>query len=110
FMTFYQKYEEFRKLKVVPPADKSSSFIDNDPQADPLASGVVMTRSATTGSVSALEQLMPGKVAVVNMPVGTAGGGWAQSTIFLSVSANSKNKDEAKKFVKWFIENKEAGE
>ncbi|WP_141501227.1 ABC transporter substrate-binding protein [Paenibacillus luteus] len=109
FMTFYQTYEEFRKAKIVPPAEKAASFLENDPQADPMASGVVMTRGATTGSVSALEQLMPGKVGVVNMQVGPAGGGWAQSTIFLSISANSKNKDEAKKFVRWFIADQEAG-
>lgn len=110
FMTFYQTYEEFRKAKIVPPAEKAAAFLENDPQADPMASGVVMTRGATTGSVSALEQLMPGKVGVVNLPVGPAGGGWAQSTIFLSVSGNSKNKEEAKKFVKWFITDKEAGQ
>lgn len=109
FMTFYKTYEEFRKAKIVPPAEKAAAFLENDPQADPMASGVVMTRGATTGSVSALEQLMPGKVGVVNMPTGPSGGGWAQSTIFLSVSANSKNKDEAKNFVKWFITDKEAG-
>ncbi|WP_138751235.1 ABC transporter substrate-binding protein [Paenibacillus sinopodophylli] len=109
FMAFYQTYEEFRKAKIVPPAEKAAAFLENDPQADPMASGVVMTRGATTGSVSALEQLMPGNVGVVNMPVGPAGGGWAQSTIFLSVSANSKNKAEAKKFLRWFITDKEAG-
>lgn len=109
FMEFYGTYDEFRKNGIVPPADKSAAFLENDPQADPMASGTVMTRGATTGSVSALEQLMPGKVGVVNMPTGPAGGGWAQSTIFLSVSANSKNMDEAKKFVKWFITDPEAG-
>ncbi|MFD1953855.1 ABC transporter substrate-binding protein [Paenibacillus thailandensis] len=109
FMKFYGIYEEFRKEGIVPPAEKAAAFLENDPQADPMASGTVMTRGATTGSVSALEQLMPGKVGVVNMPTGPAGGGWAQSTIFLSVSANSKNKEEAKKFVKWFITDKEAG-
>jgi pectin-derived oligosaccharide transport system substrate-binding protein len=109
FMTFYKTYEEFRKAKIVPPAEKAAAFLENDPQADPMASGVVMTRGATTGSVSALEQLMPGKVGVVNMPIGPSGGGWAQSTIFLSVSANSKHKDEAKRFLKWFITDKEAG-
>lgn len=110
FMKFYQTYEQFRKDKIVPPAEQSAAFLENDPQADPMASGVVMTRGATTGSVSALEQLMPGKVGVVNMPTGPAGGGWAQSTIFLSVSTNSKNKEEAKKFVKWFITDESAGD
>ncbi|MBO7747641.1 extracellular solute-binding protein [Paenibacillus sp. MWE-103] len=110
FMKFYETYADFRKDKIVPPAEKAAAFLENDPQADPMASGVVMTRGATTGSVSALEQLMPGKVGVVNMPTGPSGGGWAQSTIFLSVSANSKHKDDAKRFVRWFITDKDAGQ
>jgi multiple sugar transport system substrate-binding protein len=109
FMKYHTTLDELRKEKVVPPADQVLAFKENDPTADPMASGVVMTRGATTGSVGALEQLMPGKVDVVNIPVGPSGGGWAQSTIFLAVSADSKNKEEAKKFVKWFITDKEAG-
>lgn len=110
FVKYHSTLAELRKEKVVPPADQVLAFKENDPTADPMASGVVMTRGATTGSVAALEQLMPGKVDVVNIPVGPNGGGWAQSTIFLSVSADSKNKEEAKKFVKWFITDKEAGQ
>lgn len=110
FMKFYGIHAEFRKNKIVPPADMVSSFKENDPQADPMASGKVMTRSASVGSVGALEMLMPGKVDVVNMPVGPEGGGWAQPTIFLSVSTDSKHKDAAKAFIKWFVTDKEAGE
>ncbi|QKS45104.1 sugar ABC transporter substrate-binding protein [Paenibacillus cellulosilyticus] len=110
FMKFYGIYAEFREKKIVPPADMVSSFKENDPQADPMASGKVMTRGATVGSVGALEQLMPGKVDVVNIPVGPEGGGWAQPTIFLSVSTDSKHKDEAKAFIKWFVTDKQAGE
>ncbi|WP_233530915.1 ABC transporter substrate-binding protein [Paenibacillus alkalitolerans] len=110
FMKFFNTYAEFRKEGIVPPAEQAAAFVENDPQADPMASGVVMTRGGTTGSVSVLETLMPGKVDVVNVPTGPAGGGWAQSTIFLSVSANSKYKQEAKEFVRWFITDKEAGQ
>lgn len=110
FMKYQNTFAELRKVKAVPPADQQVAFLENDPTADPMASGVVMTRGATTGSVSALEQLMPGKVDVVNIPTGPEGSGWAQSTIFLSVSANSKNLDQAKAFVKWFITDKEAGD
>lgn len=109
FVKFHTELSKLRQEKVLPPPDMSLAFLENDPQADPMASGKVMTRGATVGSVSALEQLMPGKVAVVNVPNGPSGGGWAQSTIFLGVSANSKHKDEAKKFVKWFITDPEAG-
>jgi multiple sugar transport system substrate-binding protein len=74
-----------------------------------MASGKVMTRGATTASVSALEALMPGEVGVVSMPNGPSGGGWAQSTIFLSSAANSSKLTEAKAFMKWFISDLEAG-
>lgn len=109
FDEYHNKLAQLRADKVVPPADVVLAFLENDPQADPMASGKVMTRGATTGSVAALEQLMPGQLDVVNLPVGVAGGGWAQSTIFLSVSANSTNKEQAKEFLKWFITDQEAG-
>ena len=109
FMAYHNELSALRAEKVIPPADVTLAFLENDPQADPMASGKVMTRGATVGSVSALEQLMPGKVDVVNVPVGPSGGGWAQSTIFLGVSNDSKNIEEAKKFVKWFITDTEAG-
>lgn len=110
FLKFFNTYAEFRKEKIVPPAEQAAAFLENDPQADPMASGVLMTIGKTTGSVSVLETLMPGKVDVVNSPTGPDGGGWAQSTIFLSVSSNSKHKQEAKDFVRWFITDKEAGQ
>ncbi|TBL70414.1 ABC transporter substrate-binding protein [Paenibacillus thalictri] len=106
---FQQTYDQFRKNNTVPPAQVQSGFKENDPKSDPLGSGTVMTRTATVGSVSVLEGLLPGKVAVVNNPTGPSGGGWAQATIFLSVSSSTKYKAEAKKFVKWFITDKEAG-
>lgn len=106
---FQNKFQQFRKDGTVPPPDMSKSFVENDPKGDPMASGVVMTRGATVASVGVLDALMPGKVEVVNMPVGPSGGGWAQSTIYLSVSSTSKNKKEAKEFIRWFISDKEAG-
>lgn len=106
---FQGMYEQFRKDNIVPPAQVQTAFKENDPKADPMGSATVMTRTATVGSVSVLEGMLPGKVAVVNNPLGPSGGGWAQATIFLSVSSTSKNKDEAKKFARWFITDKEAG-
>ncbi len=109
FMEFHQTFADMREQGIVPPPEKTLSFLENDPTADPMASGTVMTRGATTGSVSALETMMPGQVAVINLPVGEEGGGWAQSTIFLSVSADTPNMEESKEFVKWFITDMEAG-
>jgi multiple sugar transport system substrate-binding protein len=109
FVKYHSTLADLRNEGSIPPPDQVLAFLENDPTADPMASGVVMTRGATTGSVSALDQLMPGKIDVVNIPTGSAGGGWAQSTIFLSVSADSKNLEQSKAFVRWFIADQEAG-
>lgn len=109
FMKFYNEHEALREEGALPPADMQAAFLENDAQADPVASGKIMMIGKSVGSVSALELLLPGQIDVVNVPVGSAGGGWAQSTIFLSVSTDSKNKEEAKNFVKWFITDPEAG-
>ncbi|QYR22871.1 hypothetical protein KZ483_08050 [Paenibacillus sp. sptzw28] len=68
-----------------------------------------MLKEATVGSASAVEALLPGQLVVSSNPIGAAGGGWAQSTIFFSISEKSANKEQAKQFIKWFISNKEAG-
>jgi len=102
-------FAQFRKDGTVPPPDVTKAFVDNDPKGDSMASGTVMTKGVTVASVAVMEQLMPGKVGLTTMPVGPAGGGWAQSTLFLSVSSTSKYKKEAKEFIRWFITDKEAG-
>lgn len=102
-------YQDLRDGNVVPPPD--IGHLENDPIADPMASGDVIVVGKTVGSVSALEQMMPGQVVAISSPVGPTGigSGWAQSTIFMSVAENSRHKDEAKTFVRWFISDLDAG-
>lgn len=102
-------YQSFRDNNVVPPPD--IGHLENDPIADPMASGDVIVVSKTVGSVSALEQMMPGQVVAISSPVGPTGigSGWAQSTIFMSVAENSRHQPEAKTFVRWFISDVDAG-
>lgn len=109
FFEYHTILSDLRRNNVVPPADVTLTFLENDPQADALASGKVLTRGATVGSVATLEQLMPGKVDVVNVPIGPSGGGWAQPTIFLGVYADSNVAAHARQFVHWFITDREAG-
>lgn len=106
---FQNIYAGFRKEGIVPSADLQMSFKENDPKLDSMASGKVLLRGATVGSATAIQALVPGKLVVNSNPIGSKGGGWAQSTIFLSVGANSANKEQAKQFIKWFISNQEAG-
>ncbi|MBY9078245.1 extracellular solute-binding protein [Paenibacillus sp. HN-1] len=106
---FNETYADFRKEGIVPDAQTMFSFVENDPTNDPLTSGAIMTRGVPVGAVSALDGLMPGQLDTVNNPVGPAGGGWAQSTIYLTVSSKSEHKEQAKTFLKWFINDSEAG-
>ncbi len=108
---FNNMYAGFQKDGIVPPADLQLTFKENDPQTDSFGTGRVMLRGASVGSATAIESLLPGgRIGVNSYPIGEAGGGWAQATIFFSISAESKNAAQAKEFVKWFISNPEAGE
>src|SRR5690606_14410216 len=49
FVKYHSTLADLRKEGVVPPPDQVLAFLENDPTADPMASGVVMTRGATTG-------------------------------------------------------------
>lgn len=108
---FNEIYADFQKQGIVPPADLQLYSKENDPQTDSFATGHVILRGSSVGSASAVEALLPegGEIAVNSYPVGEAGGGWAQSTIFFSVSSKSNNIDQAKQFLKWFISDQEAG-
>jgi multiple sugar transport system substrate-binding protein len=109
WMDFQLRYDRYRKAGIVPPAELTVSFKEGDPQSDPIATGAVLVTVATVASAGVVENLMPGKIGVVNDPTALEGGGWSQPTLFFSVSENSKNKAEALKFAKWFIEDPEAG-
>jgi multiple sugar transport system substrate-binding protein len=108
WLKFQKMHEQWRADGSLPPAEATTAYKENDPKGDAMVSGV-MARDVTVGSVAVQETMNPGKIAVVNNPVGPSGGGWAQSTIFLSLSADTKNAAEGKKFIQWFISDQEAG-
>lgn len=109
WIDFHNKYLAYVKDNVLAPVEVQLDFEENDPARDPVGSGKVMLRRCVLGGLSALEDLMPGNIGVVNMPLGSAGGGWAQATIFFSSAATSKNLDQAKAFMKWFVSSQDAG-
>lgn len=111
WLEFNNIYADFQKQGIIPSADMQLASKENDPQTDTFATGRVILRGSSVGSASTVESLVPqgGEIAVNSYPLGSAGGGWAQSTIFFSVNADSKNIEQAKAFLKWFISDKEAG-
>ncbi len=111
WLSMMERMDKYRKEGKVPPVVETLSFVENDVQHDPMASGKVMLSFRTVGSVGALASLMPNaELGIVNCPTGSNGGGWAQPTIFFCVGANSPHIKEAMEFERWFVTDTAAGE
>lgn len=101
--------EEFRNAGIIPPADIAVSDVDLDPKQDLMLTGKIIFKAAHAAQASSWDSLKPGSIGVYAMPKDKQGGGWLKATFFFSVSQDSQNKEEAKKFIDWFINNPEAG-
>ncbi len=103
-------FDDFRKQGIVPPADIAVSDKELDPKLDLMVTGKVIFRAAHAAQASSWDSLKPGSIGVAAIPKGQQGGGWLKSTFFFGVSQDSKNKEEAKKFIEWFINDPEVAE
>jgi len=102
--------DDFRKAGIIPPADVSVSDVDLDPKQDLMLTGKVIFKAAHAAQASSWDSLKPGSIGVYAMPKDKEGGSWLKATFFFSVSQDSQNKEEAKKFIDWFVNSPEAGE
>ncbi|MEC0265501.1 ABC transporter substrate-binding protein [Paenibacillus anseongense] len=102
--------EDFRNAGIIPPADVSVSDVDLDPKQDLMLTGKIIFKAAHAAQASSWDSLKPGSIGVYAMPKDKQGGSWLKATFFFSVSQDSQHKEEAKKFIDWFINNPEAGE
>ncbi|MFC5447772.1 ABC transporter substrate-binding protein [Paenibacillus aestuarii] len=102
--------DQFRQEGIIPPADVSVSDVDLDPKQDLMLTGKVIFKAAHAAQASSWDSLKPGSIGVYAMPKDKEGGSWLKATFFFSVSQDSQNKEEAKKFIDWFINSPEAGE
>jgi multiple sugar transport system substrate-binding protein len=101
--------DDFRKEGIVPPADVAVSDVDLDPKLDLMITGKTIFKAAHAAQASSWDSLKPGSIGVYAMPKDKQGGGWLKATFFFSVSQDSQYKDEANKFIDWFINDPEAG-
>jgi len=108
FLEWTKKFEELRKEGLVPPADLNASDKENDPQMDLMAAGKVLMRYSFSNNLGNWDSMKPGAYALVTMPRAAEAGGWLKPSMFLAVTKSSKNAEEAKKFINWFINDKEA--
>ncbi|MGF7030953.1 ABC-type glycerol-3-phosphate transport system substrate-binding protein [Paenibacillus mucilaginosus] len=109
FLEWTNQFAELRKEGIVPPADLNASDKEFDPTMDLMVSGKIIFRLSFSNNYGAWDSLKKGAYALVTMPRGKEAGGWLKPSMFFGVSAHSKNAEEAKKFVNWFVNDPEAG-
>ncbi|MCR2806288.1 ABC transporter substrate-binding protein [Paenibacillus soyae] len=110
FLDWAMRWQTLREDGVIPPADVNASDKEFDPAADLLVKGNILIRLAFNSSFGAWDSMNPGAYALVTMPRAEEAGGWLKPSLFFGISPFSKNAEEAKKFVNWFINSQEAGE
>ncbi|ANS75734.1 ABC transporter substrate-binding protein [Paenibacillus yonginensis] len=108
FLEWTKQFEELRNEGLVPPADVNASDKEFDPQMDLLVAGKILIRYGFSNNLVSWDSLKPGAYALVTMPRSNEAGGWIKPSMFLGVSADSKQQAEAKKFVNWLLNDPEA--
>ncbi|OCT15404.1 ABC transporter substrate-binding protein [Paenibacillus pectinilyticus] len=109
WITYMNKQSEMRKAGIVTPADITVTDKELDPKMDSVVNGTALARHIFSNQVGAISGLKPDAFAFTTLPKAAQSGGWLKPGMFWSVNAGSKQQDEAKKFVDWFINDQEAG-
>lgn len=102
-------FSDLRKEGVVPPAETTVSEKLYDPKQDLLLNGTVLIKSAFAAEYPSYEGVTPGAYGLTKVPNGKKASGYLKPSMFWSVSSQSKNIEEAKKVIDFFINDKEAG-
>lgn len=109
FLEWTKKFEQLRKDGLVPPADLNASDKEMDPTADLLVNGKILFRYSFSNNYTTWDSMKEGAYDLVTMPRAEEAGGWLKPSMYFSLSPNSKHKEEAAKFIDWFINDPEAG-
>ncbi|GFN31064.1 ABC transporter substrate-binding protein [Paenibacillus xylaniclasticus] len=110
FVAWTTKFEQLRKDGLVPPADLNASDKEFDPTADLMVAGKILFRLSFSNNYASWDSLNPGAYALVTMPRAAEAGGWLKPSMFFGISPNSKNAEEAQKFVNWFLNDSEVAQ
>jgi multiple sugar transport system substrate-binding protein len=110
FVEFENKFAELRKEGLVPPADVSVGHKQFDPQLDNLVNGNVLMIQSFSAVLSGYDGAKPGQFALAPVPSAKQSGGYLVPSQFFAVSNDSKNKEEAAKFISWFVNDEQAGD
>lgn len=103
-------FNDLREQGVVPPAEINVSEQLFDPKRDLLLNGTVLMKNAFAAEFPSFDSVSPGSFALVTAPKDKEAGGYLKPSMFWSVSENSNYKEEAQKFIEFFINDQEAAE
>ncbi|NHN34906.1 ABC transporter substrate-binding protein [Paenibacillus agricola] len=110
WITWMKKFAELRKAGLVTPPDVTVGDKLLDAKDDLLANNTILMKTANASEVSAYDSLKPGQIGVIPEPQGVQGSSWLSTSAYWAVSPESKNQEEAKKFIDWFINSPEASD
>jgi ABC-type glycerol-3-phosphate transport system substrate-binding protein len=110
WIEFMTKLQELRKGGFMAPADVTMSDKNFDAKLDLLGQEKVMLKQSHAAEFGGFDSLKPGSFALTTLPKGTEAGGWLKASMYWSVNPDSKAKEEAMKFIDWFINDQEAAD
>lgn len=110
WLGFIKKYAELRKEGIVPPPEITTTDVEYDAKADLMNNNNVLIRRTLAAIFPGYESMKPGAYTLVKTPKAAQSGGWLKPAMFWSVSADSKNIEESKKFIDWFVNDNEAAD
>jgi ABC-type glycerol-3-phosphate transport system substrate-binding protein len=109
WLDFQNKFADFRRRGVVPPADYSTLNRDGDPTNDALLAGKVVLKSGFSSTFGTWDGVNPGRYALVTFPRGAEAGDYVKVASFWSASAFTKHAKEAQAVIDWLVNSPEAG-
>jgi ABC-type glycerol-3-phosphate transport system substrate-binding protein len=110
WIEYMTKMQELRKGGFVAPPDVTMSDKGFDAKLDLLGQEKVMMKLSHAAEFGGFDSLKPGSFALTPLPKGVEAGGWLKASMYWSVNPDSKAKDEAMKFIDWFINDQEAAD
>ncbi|MCC3372010.1 ABC transporter substrate-binding protein [Cohnella sp. REN36] len=109
YIQFNKLFADLRNEGIVPPANVTAGHKQNDPQLDLFMNGTILVQREYAAAFPNFESVHPGQFAMTLVPSASNAGGFMLPSQFFTVSQNSKYPDEARKFIEWFVNDKEAG-
>ncbi|WNR42833.1 ABC transporter substrate-binding protein [Paenibacillus roseipurpureus] len=110
WIKWMSKFQELRKAGAIAPPDVTVSDKAFDAKQDLLGQEKVLIKQSHAAEFGGFNSLKPGNFALAPLPKGKEASGWLKASMYWSVSPDSKSQEEAKKFIDWFINDKEAAD